>query len=565
MKSTREQSDCNLGLISLLVRLWNFVVQDKSLIFTVLFVIVFGGVVLQLLPLCLKQIVENMLASNYDAARELIFLYVAIMVIANVLLGVSRFLQKLISARNVHRMRVAAHCNLLSFRCSFFDKHSTGDLLSRCTVDASNSNVITGALLHTTYNVVYIIGPIVFMLALNRQLAIIVIACVAILALLVSVLTKKIRRTMSRVRAHDAEAVSLLANHISCFSMLKCYRRTSAALNELRLVESKGEKCSLSVAQLVSVYQTLSVALYAAMIIGLIYWGGGLIRTYGSPVGLLVAFLDYGQKMLWPSFFIADAYRKLKTAVASAERFLILLDVEERERDIASIQGQNRIHSSMVRCTSFATLQYKNVHFSYDAKHDVLCGLNLTIRKGSWSLLIGPTGSGKSTVAKLALRMYEPQSGTVAFEGMNIGSVPLGWLRKQIGLVSQEAYVFGGTVADNVCVADKSLRVEDVNELWTRAGLHELLPLSQMVSTAGVNLSPGERQLIALGRTLTTCPKIVFLDEPTANLDAVTEEHILGILRESLTESTVIVVSHRAVRTIAIDETFKIENGIVVS
>jgi ATP-binding cassette, subfamily B, multidrug efflux pump len=292
-----------------------------------------------------------------------------------------------------------------------------------------------------------------------------------------------------------------------------------------------------------------------------LWFGGRAVIQNQVTIGVLVAFLSYVSRFFTPIQELSRLYTTMQSAMAGGEQVLKLLDippdVNDRPgaRDIPAIIGH---------------IQFKDVAFRYrEDTPEVLHGINLDILPGMRAALVGPTGAGKSTIANLVARFYEASAGAVLIDGIDIREVTQGSLRKQVGIVPQDSFLFGGTIAENIRFGDPLASDAQVEEAARMANAHEFIAAlpdgyQTIVLENAANLSVGQRQLVCIARAVLTSPRILILDEATANIDTVSEVLIQQALERLLEGRTALIIAHRLSTIRNADVILVIQNGSIV-
>ncbi|RLF06554.1 MAG: ABC transporter ATP-binding protein, partial [Thermoprotei archaeon] len=306
-----------------------------------------------------------------------------------------------------------------------------------------------------------------------------------------------------------------------------------------------------------SIGPTMSVI--RALGIALILWYGGMLVSQGKlTIGTLVAFYGYVDMFFRPILMITMFYNTLQSTLAAAERVVDFLRWE-KEEDYGSID----------KMPEKGEIEYKNVVFGYDERIPVIKGVSFRVRPGERVAIVGPTGSGKTTLVNLLLRFYDPWEGQILIDGMDVREYKLDALRKSIAFVSQEPILFDGTVYENMTLANSSISKEEVIRMLEYLGLKEIIDklpegLDTKILEGGKNISMGQRQVISYIRALIVNPKILVLDEATSSLDLYTEEKLQKALEKISKGKTMIIIAHRLQTIINSDRIIVIHNGRIV-
>lgn len=447
---------------------------------------------------------------------------------------------------------------------SYFDNHKTGDLLSRLTSDLFDVSELAH---HGPENVflavLMLTGSFIILSNINLTLTLIMFAVIPFIVLFTVLSRKRMREAMKNSRLQMAQINSTLENSLTGIRETKAY-----AAEEEELVKFRRDNCHyakfrseamFSLGFFDAIMQFLSDLLYLVII-----FVGGIFLVKGKiDAGEFAAFVLYISMFLNPIHRFVALFEQLQEGMSGFTRFCDILnepdEIDDGERVITDLRGNVR---------------FENVSFGYfegggDGEKYVISNLNLNIEEGKTLALVGPSGGGKTTLCNLIPRFYDVKSGRITLDGIDIRSITLESLRKNIGMVSQTVFLFDGSVRDNIAYGSPDATDEQIVEAARRANIHDyILTLDKGYDThvgeRGVKLSGGQRQRIAIARVFLKNPKLLILDEATSALDNATEMQIQASLEELAHGRTVIVVAHRLSTVKGADEIVVIDsNGIV--
>lgn len=277
-------------------------------------------------------------------------------------------------------------------------------------------------------------------------------------------------------------------------------------------------------------------------------------------VGVLVAFMAYVTRFFMPIREISMLYNNLQSALAATERITEILDAKSEVEEAKDAQELPKIKGE---------IKFNNVSFGYDPNNFVLNNIELEIKENQRIALVGPTGAGKTSLASLAARFYDPQKGTITVDGYDIRGVSLKSLRSQMGIVLQDPLLFSGTIQENIAYARPDASEHEIVEAAKAVGAHDFITsfaqgYDTVVGERGVRLSMGQRQLISFARALLADPRILILDEATSSVDAYTEQLIQNALKKLLEKRTTVIIAHRLSTVRSTDRIVVIEDGRIV-
>jgi ATP-binding cassette subfamily B protein len=437
-------------------------------------------------------------------------------------------------------LRVDAFRAAIGHDLAFFGEHASGRIVSRITSDTQEfAQVVT--LITDTFSQLLVVGILTVILArINGQLTLalwlttpMVIVVAAAFRRLARYVTRQGNRAMANVNAAIQETVSGIA-------VAKNFRQERVVYEEFRAVNR--QSYTINVRRgfvLASVFPALNLVAGGAVAL-LVYLGGLQAGAGHIDVGAWYLFIQSVDRFFFPFINLASFWSQLQAGLAAAERVFALIDTESVVKQIAS-EAVPALRGA---------IEFQSLNFRYSEKETVLTDLSLRIRAGETVALVGHTGAGKSSIAKLIARFYEFQSGQLLIDGRDIRTLDLQTYRRQLGIVSQVPFLFSGAVADNIRYARPETTDAEIEALAQQIGNGEWLEtlpngLQTEVGQRGAKLSMGQRQLVALMRVLVQKPAIFILDEATASIDPFTEEQIQQALDLIMARSTAIVIAHR--------------------
>ena len=440
------------------------------------------------------------------------------------------------------RMDLFAHLQRLN--ASFFDRTPTGGLVTRLTADVEVlGEMFAAGIITVVGDILMLAGIIGVMLWMNLKLSLATFSVLPLLVWVAFAFRHRMRQAFRQVRARLANLNTFLAETIGGMAVVQLFNRQATEREEFRRLNAEYRDANLPViswdASLYALVETLS-----SVAAGIIIWyGGGEILAGALTFGALVAFIQYIEKFFAPIRDLSAKYSVMQGAMAALERIFHLLDNDQVEPHSPSPEHLTGKEGAI------RTITFRDVRFAYDGGEEVLKGFDLTIRRGEKIALVGETGGGKTTVTRLLSRLYEVQQGTIAINGTDIRHIPLKELRRRIGVVLQDPYLFTGTIADNISLGDPGARsrMEEAAAVVGADRFIRRLPhgFDEEVRERGVNFSAGERQLISFARAVAFDPEILVLDEATASVDTASERLIQEGLTGLMSGRTTLVVAHR--------------------
>ena len=424
----------------------------------------------------------------------------------------------------------------------FFDRHPVGRLVTRVTNDIENLNEMFKSVITTVFKDIFILtGILVVLLYLNWRLALICVGMLPVALGLTLLFSRLAREAFRELRQKVAMINAFLQERLSGMRIIQLFAQEKADMQAFAALNHENYLAGMKQIRVFAIFTPL-MELAAAIAVALLIWygGAGVIKDQLS-LGALVAFISYVQMFFKPIRDISEKYNIMQSAMASTERIVEFLD--HREEILEPDRPQRPAHPQ-------GELQFENVVFAYQENRPVLHEISFTLKPGEMVAIVGATGAGKSTVVNLIERLYEPDQGAVRLDGIDLRQWPQEALRKSIGLVMQDVFIFAGSLKENIILGDSEVDEEAVARAVKQAhvqGLIERLPkgLQEELSEGGSNLSAGERQLLSFARALAHDPKVLILDEATSSVDPETERLIQAAITTMTAERTTLVIAHR--------------------
>jgi ATP-binding cassette subfamily B multidrug efflux pump len=492
---------------------------------------------------------DAMLARGIDPARVQLeglaamgLVFVAAVVLTFVTRFAEGYVMELMGQYIMYDLRNQIFRHLQRLPTAFFDRNPIGRLVTRVTTDVDALNeMFTSGLVELAGDVLLLAGIVVVLCWLDWRLALLALAIVPLLGLLTLWFRAGVRQAFREVRVRIAGINAFLQEHITGMPVVQLFGREARAHSEFVEINDHHRVANVRSIFYYAVYYP-GVELITAFGLGLLIWAGGGLALAGSvSLGALIAFLQYAQRFYQPLSDLSEKYNILQGAMASSERIFRLLDTPVTIASPAAAWAPPRIEGA---------IEFDAVRFSYLPDEPVLKGVSFQVRPGETLAVVGHTGAGKSTLASLLLRLYDVDSGAVKVDGVDVREWSLPVLRRGVGLVLQDVFLFSGSIAFNIRLGDEA--IDDARLRWAAQEVHALpfierLPggLEAVVRERGAGLSVGQKQLIAFARALAFDPRILILDEATSSIDTETEQLIQQALARLVQGRTSIVIAHR--------------------
>jgi ATP-binding cassette subfamily B protein len=504
---------------------------------------------------------EALLRRNMHALATVASLMVVVTVLGFALNIVSSYRYVAVSASVLFDMRLAVYQHLQRLSPRFYTRTRLGEIVSRLNNDISEvQRVAADTLLAAISNFIFLVGSVTIMVLLNWKLFLLSIMLIPVSVVALRHYRAKLSSNVQRMRERSADIGSFLIETLMGMRLVVTSNTQEAEVSRFK-EKNQGFVDALLSMQLVSFFAGALPGMVLTLSTALVFlYGGKLVIDDVMTIGALVAFMAYHMRLLAPVQNLMGLYTSVTTARVSLNRVFEILDSPV---EVNEAPGAGRLQQVK------GEIEFENVTLKYDRETVVLDAVSFKIPAGSLCAIAGSSGVGKSTVADLLLRFYDPQSGSVRLDGKDLRDVRLADLRGEVVLVEQTAFLFNATVAENIRYGRPDATREEIIRAAESASIDAFirsLPegYDTEVGERGQALSAGERQRIALARALLRDPAVLILDEPTASVDPITEQAIASKLASVMSGRTTVVISHRLSLIERADWVIVIENGRVV-
>jgi ATP-binding cassette subfamily B protein len=485
--------------------------------------------------------------------------FAAVIVFEQVLNFIQVYTVQISGARALTDLRRDVFAYLHGRRLAFFDRQPVGRLVTRVTndIDAILELFASGAL-NAFVDLTKLIGIVIVMISLDWRLSLIGFAAAPVVATLVALVRRRAREAFRSIRAKTAQMNANMNEQVSGMAVVQAFCREQAAQHEFDTINAGYRDANIASIKY-EAFQDAAVEMVASVCLASI-----VVSLGYRPVsfGTVVAFNAYLMMFFEPISALAQRYTLLQNAMAGAERVFGVLDLDEA--DAPALADHPRAPEP-----SAGALAFDHVTFEYKPGVPVLSDLTFAIKPGEKVAVVGPTGAGKSTLASLLLRLYDPTTGTVRVDGHDVLALERGELRRRFAVVPQDVFLFPGTVASNVAIGDETPDMARVEAALRRIDAYDLLSrrpggIQARVDERGENFSAGERQLIAFARAIYRDAPLIILDEATASVDSDTEARIQRALLELMKGRTALIIAHRLSTVRAADRILCLQRGRLV-
>lgn len=477
---------------------------------------------------------------------------------------ISSFLSSRISAKTSGQMRIGLFGKLQRMTIKYFDTHQDGKILSLFTSDLDNIfNAMNQAIFELLSQAILYIGVIWMMFGQNVKLAWVTMASTPLAILVAGFVIMQARKNINKQQEAIGEMNGYINEQINGEKVIITQGLQQASVagflpynEKVKQATFKGQVYSGLLFPLMQGLSLLNLAI-------VIFFGSWLVVHDGMDkavgLGLIVVFVNYSQEYYQPITQITSIYNMLQLAMTGAQR---LSDVHDQPEEVSPKDGQQLTNLKH-------EVALNDVHFGYQPDKEILHGVSIDVKKGQMVALVGPTGSGKTTIMNLLNRFYDVTGGSVTFDGVDVRQLDLKSLRDHVGIVLQDSVLFTGTVADNIKFGQPTASDDDMIDAAKQANIHDFimsLPdgYQTTVNDESSVFSTGQKQLLSIARTILTNPDFLILDEATSNVDTVTEARIQAAMDNVIAGRTSFVIAHRLKTILGADKIVVLKDGKVI-
>lgn len=543
-------------------RIWHYLSRKKGVLFIVFLLVLASSVFNLTGPLLIGKAIDNyIIPGNFKGLAKMALLMLAVYGLGALCTWLQSYVMIGAAQKAVMEMRKELFYKLLDLPLSFFDSKPHGDLMSRLTNDVDNvSNSLSNSVTQVFSSVITLVGTLSMMLYLSPLLTLCTVVIVPVMFLCTGIIARRTRKFFVKQQESLGELNGFIEETISGQKVVKVFCRENESIREfeksnrkLRAVSIKAQIFSGIIPPLMNALRNAGFVIVAA--------AGGYMAIGGIiTVGVIASFINYSKQFARPLNELANQFNMFQSALAGAERVFEIMDEKPEPADALDAYTPVAIDGEVC---------FDNVTFSYMEGTPVLKNIDFDVKAGQTIALVGPTGSGKTTIVNLLTRFYDVDEGTITIDGRSISSFERNKLRSSLGIVLQDTYLFSGTVRENIRYGRLDATDEEVEEASRLANAHYFihrLPegYDTVIAEDGSNFSQGQRQMIAIARAILTNPAILILDEATSSVDTRTEAYIQEAMLKLMKGRTCFVIAHRLSTIVNADMIFVINNGQII-
>ncbi len=543
----------------MLKRINNYLKPEIARFVGAMLLIVVNVVLDIILPLFVSRITNNLKSDGINLQ------FIVGMAIAYLAIGVcnqgflvweSMLLQK--AGQNIiYRLRTEVFEHIEKLSQNQFDEMPVGSLVTRvASYTASMSDLFTNVIVNVIRNVLTIVGVYGIMFYISWQLSLVMLGFIVVVFITSYFFRKIVRKVFTKEREYISDLNAFLNENLSGMKLIQIFNREVKKDGEFMQKNENLRKSRYKVVLAFGIYRPFITLLYITSI-AVTFWLG---MEFGLNAGMIVAFYLYLSRFFNPIQNLADQLNNLQKAMTASERLFNLLDVEPEIQDKEDAVWVDKFEGK---------IEFKNVWFAYKDEDWILKDVSFTINPKETCAFVGATGAGKTTILSLIVRNYEIQKGQILIDGRDISTIDIHSLRKGIGQMLQDVFLFSGTVRSNITLNDDSFTDEEINAACKYVNADTFISsqehgLDEEVIERGENFSQGQRQLLSFSRTVLHKPQILILDEATANIDTETEVVIQQSLEKIRNIGTMLVVAHRLSTIQHADQIIVLQNGSII-
>jgi ATP-binding cassette subfamily B multidrug efflux pump len=547
---------------AVLKRLAKFISPYNGRFFLLVFIILLGAVLSPLMPLLIKYTIDVPIA-NGDAAglSKMLMLMIGLLFLSSVLAFFNTFLAGWLGQNIIRDIRVQLYDKILSLKLRFFDETPIGRLVTRTISDIETlSNVFSSGFAAIAGDILQLVLIISVMFYTDWRLSLISLSTIPLMLFATYIFKEKVKKSFNFVRNAVSNLNSFVQEQITGMSLVQVFNAEKISFKKFEEINKHHRHANIQSILYYSVYYPV-VEVISALGVGLVVWYGAieiLNPELDVTFGTITAFIMFINQFFRPIRMLADRVNTLQMGIVSTDRILKLLDSED------SIQNNGTITAPIKGEVSF-----DKVWFAYRDENYVLKNISFKVKEGETVAFVGATGAGKSSIVNLLTRFYEINKGDIKIDGIDLKNYDLSHLRREIGMVLQDVFLFSDTIRNNITLGNTEISDVQIVESAKMVGIHNFimqLPgnYDYNVMERGATLSVGQRQLISFVRAMVQNPNIIVLDEATSSIDTDSEELIQAAIEKLMKGRTAVVIAHRLSTIQKADKIVVVDKGEII-
>jgi len=543
-------------------KLMQYVKPYNKSFYLVLFFAIVLSVITTVTPYLLKIIVDDyIIPKDYSGMTFIIFLMAVTLLVEVVLMFSFTYYSNWLGQRVIKDIRVKIFDKIINLKMSFFDKNSVGRLVTRAVSDIETiASIFSQGLFTIIADLFKMTVILLVMIIISFRLTIVVLIIFPFLIYATRLFQKAMKKAFELVRREVANLNSFVQERISGIKIVQIFNREKIEEDKFNEINIKHRDAWLRTVWINSIFFPIA-EISGSICIGLLVWYGGISNLDGIniSIGTLFLFITMSGLLFRPLRQIADKFNTLQMGMVAVDRIFSIFE------NSSVIKETGKINKPSFK----GKIEFKNVRFEYTSNVEVLKGISFLVNPGETIAIVGPTGSGKTTIINLISRLYETRDGSIHIDGRSINDYTLNCLRDNIGLILQDVFLFADTIQNNVTLFDEDISKEQVVATAKELGIHEFImslpeDYNFNVQERGNTLSAGQKQLIAFMRVLIKNPDILILDEATSSIDSYSEDLIKSATKKITKNKTSVIIAHRLSTIEAASTIMYIEDGLIL-
>jgi len=544
------------------VKLMQFVKPYNKSFYLVMFFAVILSVITTVTPYLLKVVVDDyIIPKDYSGMTLIILLMIVALTVEVLLMFCFTYYSNWLGQKVIKDIRVKIFDKIINLKMSFFDKNSVGRLVTRAVNDIETIASIFSQGLFTIIADLFKMSVILLvMVIISFRLTVVVLLIFPFLIYATRLFQKAMKKAFELVRSEVANLNSFVQERISGIKIVQIFNREKVEEDKFNTINIKHRDAWLKTVWINSIFFPIA-EISGSICVGLLVWYGGFNNANGIDIsiGTLFLFITMSGLLFRPLRQIADRFNTLQMGMVAVDRIFSIFENDSIINETGDIDKAN----------FKGKIDFRNVRFSYISNIEVLKGISFSVKPGETLAIVGPTGSGKTTIINLISRLYDLNSGQINIDDRSINEYKLNCLRTNVGVILQDVFLFADTIQNNVTLFDENISKDEVINSAKELGIHEFimsLPENYEfnVQERGNTLSAGQKQLIAFMRVLIKNPDILILDEATSSIDSYSEDLIKNATKKITKNKTSIIIAHRLATIKAASTIIYMEDGVIL-
>ena len=544
------------------VKLMQFVKPYNKSFYLVMFFAVILSVITTVTPYLLKVVVDDyIIPKDYSGMTLIILLMIIALTVEVLLMFCFTYYSNWLGQKVIKDIRVKIFDKIINLKMSFFDKNSVGRLVTRAVNDIETiASIFSQGLFTIIADLFKMFVILLVMVIISFRLTFVVLLIFPILIYATRVFQKAMKKAFELVRTEVANLNSFVQERISGIKIVQIFNREKIEEDKFNTINIKHRDAWLKTVWINSIFFPIA-EISGSICVGLLVWYGGFSNANGIDIsiGTLFLFITMSGLLFRPLRQIADRFNTLQMGMVAVDRIFSIFENDSIINETGDIDKTN----------FKGKIDFRNVRFSYISNIEVLKGISFSVKPGETLAIVGPTGSGKTTIINLISRLYNLNSGQINIDDRSINEYKLNCLRSNIGVILQDVFLFADTIQNNVTLFDENISKDEVINSAKELGIHEFimsLPENYKfnVQERGNTLSAGQKQLIAFMRVLIKNPDILILDEATSSIDSYSEDLTKNATKKITKNKTSIIIAHRLATIEAASTIIYMEDGVIL-